>query len=238
MRRNAIRDAVIERCLPLAEHIARRYASRGESLDDLIQIARVGLVNAIDRFEPDRGTNFLSFAVPTVSGEVRRHFRDAMWAMRVPRRMKEVSLDIGKANDELVQRLGRSPRPSEISEFLGIGVDEVVDGLVARSAYSASSIDAQPEHGEGRSIRDTLGEDDDRIAQIDDFVSLRPALDNLPQRERDILSLRFFQSMSQSEIAVRLGISQMHVSRLLARTLAQLRAEITSETASRAADQS
>lgn len=221
------RDNIIERCLPLAEHVAWRFSDRGEPFDDLLQVARIGVVNAVDRFDGERGDSFLSFAVPTVMGEVRRHFRDSMWAIRVPRRAKETSLSIGKATDELVQRLGRSPRPSELAAHLGLPVDEVIDGLLARSAYQARSIDATPEDDDGRSIRDTLGDDDARLAQIDEFVTLRPVLDQLPDREREIVTLRFFHAMSQSEIAARVGISQMHVSRLLSRTLETLRKQLT-----------
>ncbi|MDL9935267.1 SigB/SigF/SigG family RNA polymerase sigma factor [Gordonia sp. ABSL1-1] len=224
LRRCAMRDRIVERCLPLADHVARRFRDRGEALDDLVQVARIGLVNAVDRFEPDRGFGFLSFAVPTVMGEVRRHFRDTMWSMRVPRRAKEVSLAIGKANDELVQRLGRSPRPSEVADFLDIPVAEVIDGLAARSAYNAISIDADSDTDDGRSIRDTLGRDDEHLEQIDEFTALTPAVAQLDERERKILSLRFFRDMSQTEIAAEIGISQMHVSRLLARTLDRLRA--------------
>ncbi|MEE4025737.1 SigB/SigF/SigG family RNA polymerase sigma factor [Gordonia sp. PKS22-38] len=226
-RRSEIRAEVVERCLPLAEHVARRFSDRGEAFDDLLQVARVGVVNAVDRFDAERGNNFLSFAVPTVMGEVRRHFRDSMWSMRVPRRAKESSLRIGRASDELVQQLGRSPRPSELARHLDMPVDEVIDGLMARSAYTAMSIDAEPDgDDDNRSIRDTLGEDDTRFAQVEEFVTLRPALERLPEREREILSLRFFHAMSQSEIASEIGISQMHVSRLLSRTLNRLRDEM------------
>ncbi|MDL9946529.1 SigB/SigF/SigG family RNA polymerase sigma factor [Gordonia sp. ABSL11-1] len=224
-----IRDAAVERCLPLAEHVARRFSDRGEAFDDLLQVARIGVVNAVDRFDPERGAGFLSFAVPTVMGEVRRHFRDTMWSMRVPRRAKETSLSIGKASDELVQRLGRSPRPSELAEYLDLPVSEVIDGLMARSAYNAKSIDAEPDDDEGRSIRETLGDDDEHLSRVDEFVTLRPALERLPDRERRILSLRFFHAMSQSEIAAEVGISQMHVSRLLSRTLTALREELSTE---------
>ncbi|MDF3280990.1 SigB/SigF/SigG family RNA polymerase sigma factor [Gordonia sp. N1V] len=224
--RSVLRDRVIERCLPLAEHVARRFADRGEAFDDLVQVARIGLVNAVDRFDVERGANFLSFAVPTVMGEVRRHFRDGTWSMRVPRRSKEISLRIGRAADELVQRLGRSPRPSELAEFLDLSVDEVIDGLMARSAYNSISIDAEADE-QRQSIGDTLGGDDEHLAAVEDYVTLAPAMARLPERERNILSLRFFRGMSQSEIAAEVGISQMHVSRLLSRTLRALREELT-----------
>ncbi|MFC4741217.1 SigB/SigF/SigG family RNA polymerase sigma factor [Gordonia hankookensis] len=225
--RARMRSDIVERCLPLADHVARRFSGRGESLDDLVQVARIGVVNSVDRFDAQRGGSFLSFAVPTVMGEVKRHFRDSMWTIRVPRRAKETSLSINRASDDLVQRLGRSPRPSELAEHLGMPVEDVIDGLMARSAYNAMSIDAEPGDDEGRSIRETLGADDERFAQIEDIVALRPALATLPERERRIVSLRFFRSMSQSEIAAEVGISQMHVSRLLNRTLARLRDELT-----------
>lgn len=222
-----MRAEIVERCLPLADHIARRFTGRGEAFDDLLQVARIGVVNAVDRFDAERGVSFLSFAVPTVMGEVKRHFRDSMWTVRVPRRAKEASLSINRASDELVQQLGRSPRPSELAEHLGIPVDDVIDGLMARSAYNAVSIDAEPDDDEGRSIRETLGDDDEHITQIEEIVTLRPALDNLPERERRIITLRFFHAMSQSEIATEVGVSQMHVSRLLTRTLSRLREELT-----------
>lgn len=227
--REQLRDMVIDRCLPLAEHVAQRFVDRGEPFDDLVQVARIGLINALDRFDDERGGSFLAYAVPTVMGEVRRHFRDATWSVRVPRRAKEAYLSTSRAADELVQRLGRSPRPSEIAEYLGVTVDEVIEGLTARAAYSTDSLDAPAgsrDDGDNRSIGESLGEDDDRLDQIDEFVALRPALDRLPERERRILTLRFFRSMSQSEIAEQVGISQMHVSRLLSRTLGELREEL------------
>jgi len=220
--RSELRSRAIERCLPLADHVARRFSDRGEPFDDLVQVARIGVVHSVDRFDPERGTDFLSLAVPTVMGEVRRYFRDTAWTMRVPRRVKETSLHIGKAVDELTQRLGRSPRPSELADELGTPVSEVIEGLVARSAYRTDSIDAERDD-ENRSLGETLGERDGRIAEIDDLVTVRPALDELPERERQILTLRFFHEMSQSEIAREVGLSQMHVSRLLSRSLAALR---------------
>nr|WP_244332439.1 SigB/SigF/SigG family RNA polymerase sigma factor [Gordonia polyisoprenivorans] len=224
-RRAVLRDRVIERCLPLADHIARRFADRGEAFDDLVQVARIGLVNAVDRFDADRGAGFLSFAVPTVMGEVRRHFRDSTWSMRVPRRTKENSLRIGRASEELLQRLGRSPRPSELAEYLDLPVEDVIDGLMARSAYNSVSMDAETD-AQRRPLGETIGGDDEHLAQVDDYVTLAPAMARLPERERTILSLRFFHAMSQSEIAARVGISQMHVSRLLTRTLRSLREEL------------
>lgn len=221
------RAELITRCLPLADHIARRFGNRGEGIDDLVQVARVGLVNAVDRFDPERGADFLSFAVPTVMGEVRRYFRDATWSLRVPRRAKETSLQIAKVSDALLQRFGRSPRPSEIAAEMDIEVGQVVEGLVARSAYHAASIDAEiASDSSTMRLHETLGAIDHRIDRIDDVITLRPALEKLTDRERQIIGLRFFESMSQSQIAERVGISQMHVSRILSKTLGRLRVDL------------
>ncbi|KQR97774.1 RNA polymerase subunit sigma [Williamsia sp. Leaf354] len=218
---------VISRCLPLADNIARRYGGRGEAFDDLVQVARLGLVNAVDRFDPTRGSDFLAFAVPTVMGEVRRHFRDATWSLRVPRRTKESYLQIAKVSDAMLQRLGRSPRPSEIAAEMDLDLDAVVDGLVAHSAYHAGSLDAEIT-GDASTMRlqDTLGDLDARMGAVEHAATLRPALARLTVRERQIVGLRFFGSMSQSQIAARVGISQMHVSRILSTTLATLRADL------------
>lgn len=224
------RDEVIERCLPLADHVARRFSDRGEPVDDLRQVARIGLMHAVDRFDVERGNNFLAFAVPTVMGEVKRYFRDSTWSIRVPRRAQEASLNIAKASEELLQTLGRSPRPSEIAEHLGLPVGEVIEGMVARSAYTASSIDAEAGSStDGWTLADTLGDDDDRLGMVEEFVTLQPALAMLTERERKILTLRFFKSMSQSEIAREVGISQMHVSRLLTRILETLREAVADD---------
>lgn len=229
-RRASLRAEAIERCLPLAEHVARRFAGRGEPFDDLVQVARIGVVNAVDRFDPTVGAEFLSFAVPTVMGEVRRHFRDNTWSIRVNRRAKDVAQAIARGTDELIQTLGRSPKPSELAAHLDLPVADVVDGLLARSAHSATSIDSPAADDEdGRSLKETLGAQDPEMARIDDFVTLRPAMETLPERERRIIALRFFEAKSQSEIAAEIGISQMHVSRLLSSTLRKLRAAVTAE---------
>ncbi|WP_312870855.1 SigB/SigF/SigG family RNA polymerase sigma factor [Gordonia asplenii] len=226
-----LRDEAIERCLPLAEHIARRFAGRGEPFDDLLQVARVGVVNAVDRFDPTVGAEFLSFAVPTVMGEVRRHFRDNTWSVRVNRRAKDIAAAIARGTDELIQQLGRSPKPSELATHLDMPVSDVIDGLLARSAHSASSIDSPnaAADDDGRTLKDTLGGEDREMLRIDDFVTLRPAMEQLPERERRIIALRFFESKSQSEIAAEVGISQMHVSRLLSSTLRRLRKSVADD---------
>jgi RNA polymerase sigma-B factor len=222
------RDKIVERCLPLADHIARRFEGRGEPRDDLVQVARVGLVNAVVRFDVDAGSDFVSFAVPTIMGEVRRHFRDNSWSVKVPRRLKELHLRLGAATADLSQRLGRAPTATELAAELGMERDEVVEGLVAGSSYNTLSIDTGggSDDDDARAIADTLGDVDAGLDRIEDREALRPLLEALPERERMVLVLRFFESMTQTQIAERVGISQMHVSRLLAKSLARLRDQL------------
>jgi RNA polymerase sigma-B factor len=222
------RDKILERCLPLADHIARRFEGRGEPRDDLVQVARVGLVNAVVRFDIDAGSDFVSFAVPTIMGEVRRHFRDNSWSVKVPRRLKELHLRLGAATADLSQRLGRAPTATELAGELGMDRDEVIEGLVAGSSYNTLSIDSGggSDDDDARAIADTLGDVDAGLDQIENRESLRPLLEALPERERTVLVLRFFESMTQTQIAERVGISQMHVSRLLSKSLARLRDQL------------
>lgn len=227
---HGVRDELINRCIPLADHIARKFSGRGEPFDDLTQVARVGLVHAVDRFDIERGSNFLSFAVPTIMGEVRRYFRDNTWAMRVPRRVKETHLRIGAAVDTLSQSLGRSPTAKEIATELAVDPDEVAQAVIAGNAYQPTSIDAA---AVGRdtdaSLLDTLGEEEAQFDRVEEYVAIRPLLAGLPERERRILTMRFFESMTQTQIAQQMGISQMHVSRILAKTLARLREQSARE---------
>jgi len=221
------RERIVERCLPLADHIARRFDGRGEPREDLIQVARVGLVNAVNRFDVDAGSDFVSFAVPTIMGEVRRHFRDNSWSVKVPRRLKELHLRLGAATAELSQRLGRAPTASELAVELEMDREEVIEGLVAGSSYNTLSIDSGGGGDEeAPAIVDTLGDMDDGLDQIENRETLRPLLAQLPERERTVLLLRFFESMTQTQIAERVGVSQMHVSRLLAKSLARLRDQL------------
>jgi RNA polymerase sigma-B factor len=223
-RRAVMREQLVTRCLPLAEHIARRFGGRGEARDDLLQVARLGLVNAVDRFEVERGTEFMSFAVPTIMGEVRRYFRDSGWAVRVPRRMKELHLSISHATGVLAQRLGRAPTPSELATELGVDVEELSDGLVAGNAYQTVSVETTiGDKFDNLSLLDTVGDYDEDLENVDNHESLKPLLNQLPERERTILMLRFFGNMTQTQIAEQVGVSQMHVSRLLSRTLEYLR---------------
>ncbi|WP_370654922.1 SigB/SigF/SigG family RNA polymerase sigma factor [Prescottella sp. R16] len=219
-----VRQAIITRCLPLAEHIAQRFDRRGEPFDDLLQVASLGLVNAVDRFDADRGCEFLAFAVPTIMGEVRRHFRDTGWAVRVPRRLKELHLEITKSAAALSQRLGRSPTTHEIAVDLDVADDDVVQGLQAATGYHTLSVDAAAGGTDtGATLADVLGERDGDLAGVEDHETIRVLLGTLPARERTVLLLRFFGDQTQSQIAERIGVSQMHVSRILSDTLARLR---------------
>ena len=222
------RDAIIERSLPLADNIAKRFGGRGEAHEDLVQVARLGLVNAVKRFDVSAGSGFLSFAVPTIMGEVRRHFRDHGWAVRVPRRLQELSLQLAKARGELAQALNRAPTASELAAHIGADRQQVVEAIIAANAYTTQSTDASPARGgddDDASLTTTLGDVDANLEKVLDVETLRPLLATLPERERTILLLRFFENMTQSQIAGRLGISQMHVSRLLTKTLTTLRSQ-------------
>ena len=220
------RDRIVQRCLPLADHIARRFDGRGEARDDLLQVARLGLLNAVIRYDVDTGSDFVSFAVPTIMGEVRRHFRDNSWSVKVPRRLKELHLRLGAATSELSQRLGRAPTASELAAELEMNRDEVVEGLVAGSSYTTLSIDSGGGGEDAPAIADTLGGVDVSLDQIENREALRPLLAALPERDRTVLMLRFFEGLTQTQIAERVGVSQMHVSRLLAKSLARLREEL------------
>ncbi len=227
VERRRQRDAIIERCLPLADHIARRYANRGEPLEDLVQVARVGLIKAVDRFDTEKDdAGFLPYAVPTIMGELRRYFRDHGWAVKVPRRLKELSSQLKQANEELSHQCGRAPTAKEIASHLGIGRDEVVQAQIVSTVYSTLSSSAAAEahrDGRGRLPGDGFGSVDANLAKVIDIETVRPLLAALPEREQTVLGLRFFESMTQTQIAEQLGISQMHVSRLLAQSLAKLR---------------
>ena len=224
-RREVLRSRLITGYLPVAHNIAHRFLHRGDTLDDLEQVATVGLIGAVDRFEPDRGIDFLSFAVPTITGEVRRHFRDRSRTIRIPRRIIQQQAGLYEAANELTQRLGRSPRPSELAERLGISREEVIEVLQAHLTASPASLDAQPAEDErpGRTLVTALGDIDPGLGLIEDRMAVVPLIAQLPDRERRILQLRFFHDMTQTEIAALTGISQMHVSRLLSRTLGMLR---------------
>jgi RNA polymerase sigma-B factor len=222
--RRPIRDQLVELHLPLVEYLARRFRNRGEPLDDLVQVATIGLIKSIDRFDLDRGVEFSTYATPTIVGEIKRHFRDKGWAIRVPRRLQEMKLSLNKSTAELSQRNGRAPTVAELAKHLDLSEEEVLEGLESANAYSAISLDAPDIADEDSpAVSDSLGAVDDALEGVVYRESLKPLLEALPPREKNILMLRFFANMTQSQIAADLGISQMHVSRLLARTLAQLR---------------
>jgi len=228
--RARIRATLVELHLPLVEYLARRFRNRGEWLDDLTQVATIGLIKSIDRFDLERGVEFSTYATPTIVGEIKRHFRDKGWAVRVPRRLQELKLSLTKAISELAQREGRAPTISELAKHLQMTEEEVLEGLESANAYSTVSLDA-PDSGDedAPAVADSLGIIDEALEGVEYRESLKPLLERLPPREKRILLLRFFGNMTQSQIATELGISQMHVSRLLARTLAQLREGLTSE---------
>lgn len=229
--REGLRDELVRGFLPVAQHIARRFAGRGEPLDDLVQVATVGLINAIDRYSPERGSDFFSFAVPTISGEVRRHFRDLGWSMRVPRRLKDLHVTINTAVAELSQDLGRAPRPTEIAARLDLPVAEVLEGLEAAEAYRSSSLDELLSSEQGSAtVGELVGAADAELDRVDFRQALRLVLADLGERERTIVMLRFFGNMTQTQIAAEVGISQMHVSRLLAQTLDRLRGMLDPDT--------
>nr|WP_078844826.1 RNA polymerase sigma factor SigF [Streptomyces sp. SCSIO ZS0520] len=224
-----LRNRLVRMHLPLVEHLARRFRNRGEPLDDLTQVATIGLIKSVDRFDPERGVEFSTYATPTVVGEIKRHFRDKGWAVRVPRRLQELRLSLTTATAELSQMHGRSPTVHELAEKLAISEEEVLEGLESANAYSTLSLDVPDTDDESPAVADTLGAEDEALEGVEYRESLKPLLEDLPPREKRILLLRFFGNMTQSQIAQEVGISQMHVSRLLARTLAQLREKLLVE---------
>ncbi|MFF2846617.1 RNA polymerase sigma factor SigF [Streptomyces sp. NPDC058001] len=225
-----VRNTLVELNLALVKFAASRFRSRSEPMEDIIQVGTIGLIKAIDRFELSRGVEFPTFAMPTIVGEIKRFFRDTSWSVRVPRRLQELRLDLAKAGDELAQQLDRAPTVAELAERLDLTHDEVVEGMAASNAYTASSLDAQPEEDDSEgALADRIGYEDHGLEGIEYVESLKPLIAELPQRDRKILSLRFVANMTQSEIGDELGISQMHVSRLLSRTLVRLRKGLTVE---------
>ncbi len=225
--RDAARDALVRLHLPLVEHCARRFRNRGEPFEDLVQVGTIGLIKSVDRFDTERGVEFSTYATPTIIGEIKRYFRDKGWAIRVPRRLQELRMQIGTATAELTQDLGRSPTASELAAHIGCTVEEIVEGIESSNAYSTLSLDATDDSDDGAaSMLDALGEVDAGMEHVEIRESIKPLLDQLDAREKKILLLRFFKNMTQSQIAEEIGVSQMHVSRLLNRTLEQLRSSL------------
>ena len=229
-RRAAARDDLVHLHLSLVEHCARRFRNRGEPFEDLVQVGTIGLIKAVDRFETDRGVEFSTYATPTVIGEIKRHFRDKGWAIRVPRRLQELRMQIGGATGELTQKLGRSPTPRELAEVIGCTVEEIMEGIESSHAYATLSLDASDDNDDGPpAMLASLGVEDANIEHVEVRESIKPLLEGLGEREKRILLLRFFKNMTQSQIAEEIGVSQMHVSRLLTRTLAQLRTSLEAD---------
>ena len=223
------REALVERFLPLARQLARRYGGAGEPIDDLIQVASLGLVKAIDRYELDRGTAFSSFAVPTILGEIKRHFRDTGWTLRVPRAIQERRMQVNRAIPALTGRLGRSPTTAEIAEHIQASSEEVLEALEASVAYEPVSLDAtsRADEDDDGPVH-VVGTDDPAYEVVEHAATIEPAMRALPEREQAILHMRFVLDMTQSQIAERIGISQMHVSRLIRKALESMRAETAS----------
>jgi len=230
-RRAELRDDLVRLHLPLVEHLTRRFLNRGEPYDDLMQVGTIGLIKAVDRFDIERKVEFSTYATPTIVGEIKRHFRDKGWAIRVPRRLQELRISISSVTSELTQSLGRSPTIAELARAVGVTDEEILEGLESANAYSTLSLDATTDSSDDStlSMLDTLGEEDIALEHIENRESIKPLLDQLLPREKHILALRFFAGMTQSQIATEIGISQMHVSRLLTKTLAQLRSRLDEE---------
>jgi RNA polymerase sigma-B factor len=220
------RERILVELMPLVRALASRYAGRGEPLEDLVQVGALGLIKAVDRFDVDRGVEFSSYAVPTIVGEIRRHFRDKAWAMHVPRRLKELSVRLSRVLDELTTELGRSPTVAELAKATGVEEEDVIDALDSAHAYSTRSLQAPFDDDGDDNLFDKLGVEEQGYADIEDTALVTAGLSVLDERERRIVELRFFDEMTQSQIAAELGISQMHVSRLLRRALTNMRGRI------------
>lgn len=222
----AVREELILSYSSLAAYLARKFSNRGEPLEDLTQVAHIGLLKAVDRFDPTRGIEFTTYATVTIVGEVKRHFRDKFWTVRVPRRLRELNNALMKSVESLSQRLGRSPTIPEIADETGVPFEEVVEAFELGRAYNPASLDAELAEGDedrGTSLIDYLGEDDPELMRLEDRRTLEDALRSLPERQHEIVRLRYYEGMSQADIARKLGISQMHVSRIQRDALKRLR---------------
>ena len=220
----AARDALVERFLPLAKRLAQRYYRGAEPLEDLVQVASLGLLKAIDRFDPERGAAFSSFAVPTIAGELKRHFRDKGWALKVPRDLQELAQRVDRTTDRLIHELGRAPTADDIADALGITLEQVLDAREAATAYRADSLDRPAGDDQDASrVVDTLGAHESGYVQAENSATLEAMVSVLSDREQEVLRLRFAEDLTQSEIGRRVGLSQMHISRLLRQAVARLR---------------
>ncbi|MFC1431979.1 SigB/SigF/SigG family RNA polymerase sigma factor [Streptacidiphilus sp. N1-3] len=227
-----VRNTLVELNLALVKFSAARFRGRSEPMEDIVQVGTIGLIKAIDRFDPEREFEFPTFAMPTVLGEIRRFFRDTSWTVHVPRRLQELRLRLAKAGDDLSQQLGRAASEAELAAHLGLTEAEVREGMLAANAYTVGSLDlftTQDDADDGRAPLERSGAVDPALAAVDDLASLKPLMAALSERERSIIGLRFGADLTQSEIGARLGISQMHVSRLLSRALARLREQLLAD---------
>jgi len=222
----AAREELVERHLPLVRSLARRYAGRGEPLDDIEQVGAIGLIKAIDRFELDRDVSLATYATPNVVGEIKRHFRDKGWAIRVPRALQELNAKMSATIDRLTSKLGRSPSIAEIAESLGASSEEVLEAIEVGSAYTTLSLSGAPGNEDEADPLEAIGAEDEEFERTEDRAALAPALAHLPPREREILRMRFEDGLPQTHIAERVGLSQMHVSRLIRKSLATIRDEL------------
>jgi RNA polymerase sigma-B factor len=224
-RDHAARDKLVDRFLPLARSLARRYTGAHEPFEDLLQVASYGLLKALDRFDADRGTAFSSFAVPTIVGELKRYFRDLGWSAHVPRGAQELALKVQRAQEKLTTKTGRSPTVDELAQYLEVSIEDVLEGLEATAAHHASSLDAPHDDGDGESgtLADTLGQQDASFQLVEDATTVAAALQTLSERQRRVLQLRFFEDRTQTEIAKQIGVSQMQISRIQRRAITTLK---------------
>jgi len=225
-RRRSLRDQLVELHMPLVVYLARRFSGRNEPMNDLVQVGAIGLIKAIDRFDPGRKLEFSTYATPTILGEIKRHFRDRGWAIRVPRALQELNAKMSSTIDRLTSKLGRSPHVAEIAAELETTPEEVLEALEVGTAYTALSLSARPGGDEGSDPLESLGHEDAEFERSEDRASLAPAMDHLPTREQEILRMRFEEGLPQTQIAERVGLSQMHVSRLIRKALGTMRDEL------------
>ncbi|MEE1752115.1 RNA polymerase sigma factor SigF [Streptomyces sp. SP18CS02] len=220
------RNTLVEMNMSLVRYAAGRFRNRGDDMEDIVQVGMIGLIKAIDRFELSREIQFVTFAVPYIVGEIKRFFRDTSWAVHVPRRLQEARVELAKATEELSTRLGRAPKVGELAALMNLTEEEVIEARLASNGYNSTSLDAaihgENEEGEA-ALADFIGEEDPAMELVENFHALAPLIAELDERDRHILHLRFVEELTQSQIGERLGVSQMHVSRLLSRTLARLR---------------
>ncbi|WP_042366387.1 SigB/SigF/SigG family RNA polymerase sigma factor [Streptacidiphilus neutrinimicus] len=222
-----VRNTLVELNMALVRHAAARFAHRSESLDDIVQVGVIGLIKAINRFEPERGLEFVTYALPTITGEIKRHFRDTSWAVHVPRRLQELRIELARAGEALHSELGREPTTAELADRMGVTPADVVQAQIAANAYTAGTLETPGTDEDDHSLHERLGEVEPALETIENVLSLKEAVNSLSERERTILRLRFVEELTQAQIGKQIGVSQMQVSRLLTGILATLRHALT-----------